>query len=141
MGRLISHRRIIVRPELSGSPRYEAPKQRPGRRAGMVLDPRPAGLGDWVETWAKPIARWIDARHPVDPALAYVVQLAVRAGLVTLPIAGCSACSRRRRFLNEIVPILGSWIAWRGAPWRLLLALAAALQRLRRARATGLPGA
>jgi hypothetical protein len=94
-----------------------------GRRStgrGATGDARRCmGLGDAVERWAKPVARWIDARHPVDPVLGLAVWSAVRAGLVTLPLAGCSACSRRRRWLNRLVPDVGSWRAWAGAVQRL----------------------
>jgi hypothetical protein len=124
MGQLLDHRLTIIRPHLSGRQAGPVPsKQRPGKRAGMVLDPVPAGLGDWVETWAKPIARWIDANHPLDPVIGLLVRLAVQAKLVTLPIAGCSACSRRRRLFNWLVPDLRSWTAWRRAPLRLVLYL------------------
>lgn len=93
------------------------------RRLGRILTPDEAraaglaeldqgtgwGLGDMVERVAKPIARWLDARHATDPALGLPVHWAVQARLVTLPLAGCSACSRRRRRLNAILPDLRFW--------------------------------
>lgn len=63
-------------------------------------------LGDAVERVAKPIAKRVDS-------------LAADFGRPTA-LAGCSACSRRRRFLNQLVPDVASWRAWRGlfGRWR-----------------------
>ncbi len=147
MGRLIHRRRILLRPELSGRVGGDAaPAKRPGRHAGVQLDLRPLGLGDWVETWAKPIARWIDARilprpavvrsgqvsparPPAWPRLAWLVGLAVRAGWVGLPLAGCSQCSARRRLLNSWVPDVRERRAWRRLFGRFLGWLKARLTR------------
>ena len=67
------------------------------------------GLGDLVYRVADPIARLIDCCTARLPAR------------LRTHVAGCSACSRRRRWLNAFAPDLL-------APVRLL---AAALQRLR----------
>lgn len=77
------------------------------------------GLGDIAARLAEPIARWIDARHAADPALDLAVQAAVRRGWVTLPLAGCSACSARRRRLNALLPDVRSRAAWRALAKRL----------------------
>jgi len=111
--------------------------QRTGKSPRPLAFPSRHGLGDWVETWAKPIARWIDARvlptpalirsgrpvrrarPPSDPALAWLVALFVTARLVTLPLAGCSACSKRRKLLNQLLPDICSRSAWHRLPGRL----------------------
>jgi hypothetical protein len=77
------------------------------------------GLGSAVERLAKPIARWIDARHADDAVLDWLVRAAVVQGWVTLPLAGCAACSARRAWLDWLVPDVRSWAAWRGAVGRL----------------------
>jgi hypothetical protein len=85
---------------------------RPARgRKGKSEAGRP--LGDLVERLARPIATRLDrltARLP--------------AGWAT-HLAGCSACSRRRHFLNAVLPDVGSLTAWRG----LLRALHPAFRR------------
>ena len=88
----------------------------PERRAAPTFTPHSSpialqrlGLGDLVYRVADPIARLIDrctARLP---------------SRLRTHVAGCSACSRRRRWLNALTPDLL-------APVR---PLAAALQRLR----------
>lgn len=113
------------------------------RRVKAVTAPALVGLGDWVDRRAKPVTRWLDARvlpvggRSADPALAWLVGLAVRAGWVTLPLAGCSACSRRRQWLNRLLPDLRSPRAWLGLParlWRSLMSttFAAAILQARR---------
>lgn len=112
MGRLLHTRNILLRPEMGRQPTKRGPIDRPARHGGLQHDPRPFGLGDAVEVVAKPIAIWIDRHHRTVAVLGLVVRLAVCAGWVTLPLAGCSACSRRRRALNVWLPDLRSWAAW-----------------------------
>jgi len=126
MGHLLSRRTRIVRPDLAGP---VPGASRPAGRKAVQIDPR--GLGDLVERLAKPIARWLDSlahrppgrRTPPDPALAALLTPLLRTRLLTLPLAGCSACSRRRRALNRILPDVHSWAEWWGVPRRLLRAL------------------
>lgn len=44
----------VINPDL-----HDRPPPPPEHKAWRM--PESMGLGDWVETWAKPIARWIDA--------------------------------------------------------------------------------
>ena len=65
------------------------------------------GLGDWVEGWAKPIGCWLDRR---TAKWKYKTAL-----------CGCSACSRRRRFLNIIVPNCRAYAGgWKGCFLRIV---------------------
>ncbi len=68
------------------------------------------GLGDLVDRIAKPIAKAID-EATADFGARYATNL-----------AGCSACSKRRRFLNLVVPDVRAWRNWLAAPGRLRLA-------------------
>lgn len=90
----------------------------------------PLGLGDWVEGWAKPIARKIDqatrslhrwarrsAKHTGLKSTLGLYYL--RYGPAPTHIDGCSACSRRRRMFNYWLPDLASIRAWLGLPVRL----------------------
>lgn len=102
-----SHTKIHA-PHLSGIPERRAPSQTFTPHSSPFALQRLA-LGDLVYRVADPIARLIDrctARLPV---------------CLHTHVAGCSACSRRRRWLNALTPDLL-------APVR---PLAAALQRLR----------
>jgi hypothetical protein len=80
---------ITHRPELN-EPRPEPV----GSAPQPVSPPRP--LGELVERFAKPIARAVDA----------LTAAAASAGVPIKPthINGCSACSKRRRWLNAKVP-------------------------------------
>lgn len=82
-----------------------------GHRAWRMTLPQ--GLGDWVETWAKPIAKWIDRRRAKSPAVKILLAW---VGIVAADkkLAGCSACSKRRRLFNAWVPNIRSWPAWLG---------------------------
>jgi len=141
MARVLSSRYIVIRPELS-QPIVVPTAAKPSRSVSYRIERR--GLGDLVEVFLKPAAVWIDSltlgrpgrvvlalgrrivhrpQRPADPALAFMVGLAVRAGLVTVPLSGCSACSRRRRWLNRLVPDWRSVRAWLAAPRRLWRAI------------------
>lgn len=92
--------------------------------------PRP--LGDWVETWAKPIGCWLDrttkrlpwqlAKIRIEKGRIYVTPprpkwqrllLACRLpASFRTQFCGCSACSKRRRFLNLLVPDTASFHSW-----------------------------
>lgn len=82
-----------------------------GHRAWLMT--LPVGLGDWVETWAKPIAKWIDRLRAKRPVVKTVLAW---AGIVAADkkLAGCSACSNRRRLFNAWVPNIRSGRAWLG---------------------------
>lgn len=123
MARLIARRFVILRPDLVAPPVEPQAKSRPGRPAGVQLELRTYGLGDWVEVWAKPIARWLDARRVRPGPIRWLVAGAVACRLVTVPLAGCSACSSRRRWLNQLLPHLASWHSWNTAPRRLWVLL------------------
>ena len=102
-----SHTKIHA-PHLAGIPERSAAQPSFTPHSSPFALPR-LGLGDLVYRVADPIARLIDrctARLPVP---------------LHTHVAGCSACSRRRRWLNAFTPDLL-------APVR---PLAAALQRLR----------
>lgn len=91
-----------------------------GGGAGMRV---PFGMGDAVERVAKPIARWLDeesAKLAADWRRPWHTKL-----------AGCSACSWRRRMLNFLVPEVRSWPAWRAAWGKLPVVGRAALSRWR----------
>jgi hypothetical protein len=106
---MIVHRRrlLIVNRALTGrQARPSTAAARPARKQGKQAGSgRP--LGDLVELWAKPIARGIDRLTARLPG-----RWATRLG-------GCSACSRRRHFLNALVPDSGSLAAWQGVLWAL----------------------
>lgn len=101
-----SHTKIHA-PHLAGIPeRSAAPTFTPHSSS---FNPPRLGLGDLVYRFADPIARLIDRCTARLPAC------------LRTHVAGCSACSRRRRRLNTLAPDML-------APVR---PLAAALQRLR----------
>lgn len=64
----------------------------------MTTVTAPLQLGDWVETWAKPIGCGLDRLTKSWPFLR-------------TRLCGCSACSRRRQCLNAAVP---DCLRWRG---------------------------
>lgn len=78
-------------------------KVRPAKAAHQERPAPELGLGDWVERWAKPLARWIDRMSRRLPPRWWT------------RLAGCSACSRRRRWLNLALPNVRSWRAWLAA--------------------------
>lgn len=93
-GLTILRTRIIThRPDMDKEPARPPSPQFPVLRA-------PLPLGEWVETWAKPIAVWLDR-------------------VAKTKLAGCSACSRRRRLLNWVVPDMHSARSWFTAVTRL----------------------
>lgn len=94
--KVISRRRLV--PKRRATPARSQPVRQ--QRSRPVL-----GLGDWVESWAKPIAVEID-------------RVMADFGRRT-KLAGCSACSKRRRYLNLVVPDLRSLSAWRTAHRRI----------------------
>lgn len=106
----------VINPDLHGRP-----PPPPEHKAWRM--PEPQGLGDWVETWAKPIARWIDRQRAKHPLLRAAL---AKSGLVPLngKLAGCSACSRRRILFNRWVPNARDWRSWIG----IFRALARAVQ-------------
>lgn len=133
-----SSRLIVVDPTLQGRPpalsssngpasAKDAPKSGVKNRgkigdggAGKRL---PLGLGDAVERVAKPIA----LRHDALNAWG-----ARRLGLAEgKKLAGCSACSWRRRMLNQIVPDVRSRGSWAGAWGRLKVVWRARRKRLK----------
>lgn len=97
-----------------------------------------AGLGDRVESWAKPIGCWLDrqtARFPfwlvkarLNPnRIELVPRAAVRrklsyrvthhkwrlpSSLRTAFCSGTCGCSKRKRFLNFVIPDVRSASAW-----------------------------
>lgn len=96
--------RIERREPVGMPPRPRSEQRRPGGgRPGRVTIA--LGLGDVVDRVAKPIARWVDGQTRRLPR-RYRTRL-----------AGCSACSRRRRWLNLLVPDVRRpelwWSAWR----------------------------
>jgi hypothetical protein len=68
----------------------------------------PIGLGDLVEKAAKPIAREIDS---------FTADLADLGLCRATQLDGCSACSKRRHFLNRIIGNVRSPVEWFTA-WR-----------------------
>lgn len=113
----------IINPALTNQP-----PPPPGHKAWKKTFPQ--GLGDWVETWAKPIAHQIDRLRAKHPFLRAVL---AKAGLVPLDgkLTGCNACSGRQRLFNRWVPDVRSGRAWLG----LFRALARAVQVVIRWRA------
>ena len=101
-----SHTKIHA-PHLAGIPERSAAPTFTPQSSPFAL--QRLGLGDLVYRVADPIARLIDRCTARLPAR------------LRTHVAGCSACSRRRRWLNTLAPDLL-------APVR---PLAAALQRLR----------
>ena len=72
----------------------------------LVLAYRIIGLGDLVEIWAKPIGCFLDRQTANWP--------------LKTRLCGCSACSRRRHFLNMLVPDYRSFAkGWKGIFKRL----------------------
>jgi hypothetical protein len=67
------------------------------------------GLGDAVERIAKPIARKIDE---------VTADLLGTRGATRL--AGCSACSRRRKWLNAVLRDARAWRGWATALRRIV---------------------
>lgn len=114
-----STRLVVVNPGLSG----KAPVREVGPKGQVRRKPRGVGLGDWVESWAQPVAVVIDS-------------VAADFGLRT-KVAGCRACSRRRHVFNRVLPDMGSWSVWRGAPGRAWGVLRVALRQARRPAAKG----
>lgn len=106
----------VLNPDL-----HRRPPPPAGHKAWTM--PEPQGLGDWVETWAKPIARQIDRWRSKYPLLRAAL---AKAGLVPVDgkLAGCSACSGRRILFNRWVPDIRSWRSWLG----LFRALARGMQ-------------
>jgi hypothetical protein len=98
--RLISHTVTHYKGPWS-EPRPTAESRTGQAQLRMILPP--LGLGEVVERIAKPIALEID-------------RVAADFGRVTR-VAGCSACSKRRHFLNRVVPNVRSWRDWLAA-WR-----------------------
>jgi hypothetical protein len=86
----------------------------PRRRGGTARRRRPFGLGDWVETWAKPIGRQIDRATRRLPA-----RYRTHFG------RGKCGCAGRKKVLNVVLPDLRSWAAWKAAPGRAWGALSA----------------
>lgn len=102
--------------------------QNPSEYVDRVLLP----LGDWVEIWAKPIGCWLDRTTKRLPW--QLVKIRIDRGRIytTLPrprwqrlllacrlsasfrtqFCGCSACSKRRRFLNLLIPDMRSATCW-----------------------------
>lgn len=76
------------------------PAPPPAPPAEPLPPPPPLPLGDFIERYAQPIARFLDRTMGTH-------------------LAGCSACSRRRRYLNHLVPDIRSLSAWASA-WRRL---------------------
>lgn len=76
------------------------PAPPPASPAAPTPPPPPVGLGDLVERFAQPIARFLDRT-------------------IGTHLAGCTACSRRRRYLNHLVPDVHSLQTWATA-WRRL---------------------
>jgi len=71
----------------------------------------PIALGDWIERRALPIAHGIDRLTAALPPR------------LRTQIAGCSACSKRRRFLNMVVPNCKAWNGgWKGSFLRFAIA-------------------
>ena len=92
--KVISIRTVILNRSLTGPVRRPAPQRpKPVRRPVVAL-------GDWVQRWAYPIAGQID-RITVRLPLRYHTHL-----------QGCSACSKRRRFLNRLQPDVRDVRAW-----------------------------
>jgi hypothetical protein len=69
------------------------------------------GLGDVAYRVAHPIGCWLDRRTArLGGAMAWA-----KTGL-----CGCSACSRRRRWLNALVPDVKRWAGGWQVAWRAL---------------------
>ncbi len=103
-----SRRHVVHNPALSGRPGATPakPAKPPAAARGQKVA-RPVMLGDWVEKRAKPIALAIDRwSKRLGPRWA-------------TKMAGCTACSRRRAFLNRLVRDVRRWSEWR-AVWRRL---------------------
>ena len=58
------------------------------------------GLGDQVYRLAHPIGCWLDRR---------TAKLGGRLAWAKTGLCGCSACSRRRQWLNALVPDVRRW--------------------------------
>ena len=91
--KVISSRFVLAEPKLTG-------KRAPAAPRAPTKPKRIRGLGDLVEMVAKPIARQLDNLG--------------RPGR----FSGCSACSKRRAFLNRLVPDFRVGRAWLSAPGR-----------------------
>lgn len=76
------------------------PAPPPPALAAPPPPPPPVPLGTLVERFVQPIARFLDRTLGTH-------------------LAGCSACSRRRQYLNHLVPDIRSLSAWASA-WRRL---------------------
>lgn len=103
-----SRKLTVVNNALTGVPDQAA--KRAIRRMRPTRPParRPVlGLGDLVERVAKPLAKRVDrATARLRPRWR-------------TKLAGCSACSRRRAFLNWVVRDVRRWREW-AAAWRRL---------------------
>jgi len=100
----------------------------------LVDHPIVLPFGDWVETWAKPIGCWLDrttkklpwqlAKIRIEKGRIYVTPPRPRWQRLLLAcrlpacfrtqFCGCSACSKRRRYLNAVIPDLRQPRAWFG---------------------------
>lgn len=78
--------RIVIRERATGRILESREfKHKPRRRQHGVHAVRPLGLGDAVERVVQPLARLSDR-------------------VLKTKLAGCSACSRRRAWLNQVMP-------------------------------------
>lgn len=86
---------------------------------GRVASRPQIGLGDLVWSFLHPIAAWLDRRRVLDPALGLALRLIARMGWASLPLATCPRCSKRRAWLNWLLPDLRSWACWQALFRRL----------------------
>jgi hypothetical protein len=107
MSIVLRRRLVIVNPALTRRPVKRAILKQPAPRKRARGHRR--GLGDWVESWAKPVAARLD-------------RLTAQWGRHRIKLAGCSACSLRKRFLSQVVPDMRDWRHWLRAPIRLRFA-------------------
>jgi hypothetical protein len=107
-------------PDFDPKPADEEPVELPP--ATSIIPPpkvRSLGLGDWVESWAKPVGCAID-RATRELGATWFTGL-----------CGCSACSRRRLWLNALVPNCRRWKGgWKVACKRIAAAVQHVLWRV-----------
>jgi len=91
-------RRVILDPEMAATLEADAAPAVEAPAVVAILKRR--GLGDLVERVAHPIGCWLDRR---------TARLGGKMAWAKTRLCGCSACSRRRRLLNDLVPDARHW--------------------------------